>query len=166
MTDHNENKSTPSNEDGIPWKGIAIGGVFLLALFVAAPFIQIWIDSIPRYEERPSMPLAAHMLTGDQGIIRLPSDGRFVAAAPVQEDYVHYFKLHELRLHSEDPAEVAKAVAELERIFDEEKLLKLMSEAELLIIDADPFIAQVKVTSGRHEGAEVWLSSEFVKKPR
>lgn len=165
MTDHNENKSI-NNEDGIPWKGIAIGGVALLCLFVAAPFIQIWIDSIPRYEERPSLPLVARTITGDQGVIRLPSDGRFVAAAPAQEDYVHYYKLHELRVHSEDPVAKAEAIAELERMFDEEKLVKLMSGAGLTIIDSDPFIAQVKVTSGRHQGAEVWLSSEFVKKPR
>lgn len=161
-----ENTDQSNKSDGLPWKGIAIGGVCLLALFVAAPFIQIWIDSIPRYEEQPSIPLVAHTLTGDQGIIRLPSDGRFVAAAPNVDDYVHYIKLHEVKVHSENPAEAAEAVAELERMYDEEKLLKLMSGAELSIIGGDEFIAHAKVMSGRHTGAECWLSSEFVKLPR
>ena len=38
-------------------------------------------------------------------------------------------------------------------------------DAEALIA-RDAFIARVRVTSGRHAGAEGWLSSEFVSPPR
>ncbi|MEM9913483.1 MAG: hypothetical protein AAF911_00815 [Planctomycetota bacterium] len=155
-----------TSEDRLPWRGIAVGGGLLLALFVAAPFIQIWIDSIPRYEQRPALPLAVHNLNGDSGVVSLRGDGQFVAAAPNRDDYVHYYRLHEVSVHSEDPDEAAEAEAEIESMYDEGRLIKLMGGAELTIVNGERSMSRVEVTSGRNEGAGGWLANQFIREVR
>lgn len=155
---------TTANTDRIPWTGIAIGGAVLVALFVAAPFIQIWIDSIPRYEERPSVPLESHTLSGNEGIIRLPSDGRYVAAASDKETYLQYIELHNTRAYAEEPTVRLEAVEQLERMLDaDDTLLRLMSGSKLTVIGGDSFVSQVEVTSGRHAGDTGWLANQFIR---
>ena len=153
MTD-NTDQSTKPGEDRLPWRGIAIGGGLLLALFVAAPFIQIWIDSIPREERKPQVPLVSTVVLHNNSTIQL-GDGEFVGAGLTGEDYARYIQL----LRAGD----FEGVRQMYRDGD---MIKLVDGTELTVIEGGPLLSEVRPRDGRHKGVACWIASEFVGLPQ
>jgi len=153
MPQDNKDQTTtsPTQSEGLPWRKIAIGSGLLLALFIAAPFIQIWVDSIPSIEQTPSIPLISKPPIHNNGTIRL-TDGEFIGAATSKENYTRFVQL----LHAHDSTG-------RHQMYSEGLMLKLLNETELTIINSGKYVSEVRPRSGKHEGVACWVPSEFVK---
>lgn len=147
-TDHPQSETSTRR---LPWRRVLIWTLPLLVLFVAAPFIQLWIDTIPRYEQRPSVPLVASPLTGDTTHIWL-GDGQFVGAALNKDDYDQYVEM--LGEGDEDG---------IQEMYEDGKMLKLMDGTALAVLERGVEVSKVRVESGRHQGQTCWLANGMVR---